>query len=145
MDGLNKPAPAASAKTGSTTAARRIDVHQHFLPPAYLSAVGEATLAAATAAGKLNPWSVERSLELMDSCGIRTAIASTPSPNYPIGDIEQTAKLCRFCNELIAQPAQDHPGRFGMFASLLLLPAADMDRALKEIEHCIDVLGADGG
>jgi len=80
----------------------------------------------------------------MESTGIETSIVSIPSPNYSIGDAGQTASLCRSCNEFAAQIAHDHPGRFGLFASLLLLPAIEMERALKEIEYCLDVLRADG-
>jgi predicted TIM-barrel fold metal-dependent hydrolase len=97
-----------------------------------------------TAAGRVAAWSVERSLELMELGGIETAIVSTPTPNHPIGDIAEVSRLCRSCNELAAQAMRDHPGRFGMFASLLLLPGMDMDAALREIEYCLDVLGADG-
>lgn len=133
-----------SAHAASPAAPRRIDIHHHFLPPAYLSAVGEERLAVATAAGKVAAWSVERALELMDLNGIQTAIVSTPSPNYPIGDLERTAALSRFCNELTAQAVRDHPGRFGLFASLMQLPIMDMDRTLKELEYGFDVLAADG-
>jgi len=129
---------------GSSKAKRRIDVHHHFVPPAYILAVGEDKLAAATAAGRVYPWSVERSLELMDLGEIETTIASTPSPNYPIGDLGQTLRLCRSCNELTARTVRDHPSRFGMFASLFLLPAMDMETALHEIEYCLDVLAAEG-
>ena len=133
-----------AAKAVSGTVRRRIDVHHHFVPPAYIAAVGEEKLAAVTAAGRLSGWSVERSLDLMDIGGVELSVASTPSPNYPIGDLEETHKLCRSCNDLTAQVVRDHPGRFGMFASLLLLPGMDMELALREIEYCLDVLGADG-
>lgn len=142
METASQSVPAA--KTVSGAVRRRIDVHHHFVPPAYVAAVGEEKLAAATAAGRLSGWSVERSLELMDIGGVEMSIVSTPSPNYPIGDLQQTHKLCRSCNELTAQAVRDHPGRFGMFASLLLLPGMDMEMALREIEYCLDVLGADG-
>jgi predicted TIM-barrel fold metal-dependent hydrolase len=123
---------------------RRVDVHHHFLPAEYLAAVGADRLGAATAEGTLLGWSVERSLELMDVGGIQTTIASTPSPNYAIGDLQATQKLARSCNEAMAQVVRDRPNRFGMFASLILLPGMDMDKALREIEYCYDVLGADG-
>lgn len=135
---------APAARTDCAAVRCRVDVHHHFVPAAYVAAVGEEKLAAATAAGRLSGWSVEQSLELMDLGEIETSIASTPSPNYPIGDLEETHKLCRSCNELTAQVVRDHPGRFGMFASLLLLPAMNMETALREIEYCLDVLAADG-
>lgn len=122
----------------------RIDVHHHFLPHEYMAAVGADRLGAATAEGKLLGWSVERSLQLMDGAGIQTTIASTPCPNYSIGDLQATQKLARSCNETMAQAVRDHPRRFGMFASLQLLPGLDMDTTLREVEYGFDTLGADG-
>jgi 6-methylsalicylate decarboxylase len=133
-----------NAVAAGTASPRCIDVHHHFLPPAYLSAVGEAKVAASAAAGRLSRWSVERSLELMELGGIETTIASSPSPGSPIGDIEDMARLCRTCNDVAGQIVRDHPGRFGMFAAVHLLPGLDIDRALGEIAYCLDVLGADG-
>jgi hypothetical protein len=57
------------------------------------------------------------------------------------GDAERSGKLTRACNEYSAQLTQDHPGRFGLFASL---PLPDTAGSLEEIAHAQDVLHADG-
>ena len=118
----------------------RIDVHHHFLPPEYVAAWGEDTLAKTAAAGRLFGWSVARTLDLMGFAGIETAMLSISSPGFRLGDPDR-ARLCRFCNDLAAGIGRDHPGRFGMFANL---PLPDLDLALTEIEYGLDVLGADG-
>ena len=60
-------------------ARRRIDVHQHVVPPQYASWLR--ALGISDAGGReLPPWSVEEALELMDDHEIDTAILSVSTP-----------------------------------------------------------------
>ena len=57
------------------------------------------------------------------------------------GDDAAARRLARACNEYGAELVADHPARFGYFASL---PLPDLDASLAEVEHAVDVLGAEG-
>jgi predicted TIM-barrel fold metal-dependent hydrolase len=132
-------APAASTRSGTTTGAaakpHRIDTHHHIAPPKFMEEMRE-LLQPPTLA-----WSIERSLEDMDRAGVATAITSITTPGVWIGDNEQGRRVARECNDYAARLVIDYPGRFGMFAAL---PLPNIDASLREIEHGLDVLKADG-
>lgn len=118
-----------------------IDVHAHYLPDAYRDA--------ATSAGHEQPdgfpylpsWSADEHLALMDRLGIGTSLLSISSPGVHFGDDREARDLARAVNEEGHRAVTDHPGRFGLFASL---PVPDVDGSIEEIRHCYDVLDVDG-
>lgn len=126
------------------SARRRIDVHQHIVPPAYaawLHARG-----ASDAAGRALPeWSAEDALALMEQHEIATAILSVSTPGVRLDPsergVDEARAMAREVNEFSAQVVRDHPGRFGFFATLTL---PDVDGALTELAYACDVLGASG-
>ncbi|HXQ51915.1 MAG TPA: amidohydrolase family protein [Stellaceae bacterium] len=116
----------------------RIDVHHHPSPPSYLSARFERD----KQYGQQKNWSVARSLEDMDRGGVATAILSLPHAVQIWPEkVEEGRHLARDWNEFMARMASDHAGRFGVFAAL---PILDIDGSLREIEHALDTLKADG-
>lgn len=118
----------------------RIDVHHHLVPPAFRAAFERRGLTT-VAGAKLPEWSPERSIELMDLHGIRTAIGSLSAPGVHFGDDAEAVELARRCNEYAAGLGARFPGRFGSFA---VLPMPNADLAAREATHALDVLGADG-
>jgi predicted TIM-barrel fold metal-dependent hydrolase len=126
------------------TARRRIDVHQHIIPPAY--ATWLRAMGVSDAGGRALPeWSVDGALAVMEQHEIATAILSVSAPGVrldpsPRGVDEARAKA-REVNEFSAQVVRDHPGRFGFFATLTL---PDIDGSLAELAYAFDVLGASG-
>ena len=119
----------------------RIDVHHHILPPEYVALVGDARIGPLILSGKTPTWSAQMSIDAMERNGIATAITSISAPGLWFGDVQSTRNLCRHCNEFAATIGRDHPGRFGMFASL---PLPDVEASLEEIAYALDTLGAEG-
>ena len=76
----------------------------------------------------------------MDRNGVAAGIGF-PGPIPVSTDLERGRKLARTYNDYAAQIGRDHPGRFGLFASL---PMHDVEGTLKEIEYAHDDLKADG-
>ena len=126
-----------SAIGAISDSARLIDVHHHFYPPAFVTALTGANQNLAAA----REWTPERSLEDMDKAGVSTAMLSITTPGVTFLKGSEASRLARECNEYAARLASDHAGRFGSFA---MLPWPDVDASLKEIEYSLDKLKADG-
>lgn len=125
-----------TAATGTPGKPYRIDVHHHFAPPGYSSALKGLMRNHAM-------WSVQATLEEMEKSGIATCFTSLINPGLQAwgNDAAGARKIARISNEYAAQLMRDHPGRFGSFASI---PFPDIEGCLREIEYAYDVLKADG-
>jgi 6-methylsalicylate decarboxylase len=125
------------SKAGAQAKPHRIDVHHHVAPPVWVDALKKA--------GKSNPiiegWTIEKSLADMDKAGVATAMASPTTPQVGFLGNEEAARVARESNEYTKKLMADHPGRFGLFATL---PLPHLDESLKEIAYAFDVLKADG-
>jgi predicted TIM-barrel fold metal-dependent hydrolase len=137
--------PACSSMGAASAGAPRIiDTHHHFFPPEYQKAwLDWEDARKIPHFTQQVGWSVQKSLEQMDKAGVRTGIlsvASTPGVWFDTGAAE-ASKMARLCNDYAAKMMADHPGRFGLFATL---PMIDVDASLKEIAYALDVLKADG-
>jgi predicted TIM-barrel fold metal-dependent hydrolase len=115
----------------------RIDVHHHISPPVSVDALKKAKLDSPP----VNSWTPQRSLDDMDKAGVATAITSPTQPAIGFLGAQDAAAVARASNEYARKLAQEHPGRFGVFA---LLPMPHVDETLKEIEYAFDVLKVDG-
>jgi predicted TIM-barrel fold metal-dependent hydrolase len=151
------PALRSFAQTGNGP--RRIDVHHHFTPPAYLEftrangqgggggrgAVGGPVAVGGPGTGVIGSayrgWTLEEDMADMDKSGTQVALLSITTPGFWFGKVDEVRTVSRQCNEYAAKLRSDHPGRFGSFATI---PLADTDGALKETEYALDTLKADG-
>jgi predicted TIM-barrel fold metal-dependent hydrolase len=115
----------------------RIDVHHHLSPPGFVKEI----VSRKTGQRPLAEWTPATSIEAMDKAGIATSITSVSEPGVWFGDNAAARALARECNEYGARMVGDYAGRFGLFASL---PIPDVEASLREIEHSLDVLKADG-
>jgi predicted TIM-barrel fold metal-dependent hydrolase len=116
----------------------RIDVHHHPSPPSYL----EARAGGDRPNAPRMSWTVDKSLDMMDRGGVATALLSLPhSVSIWPDKGEASRRLAREWNEFMTRLAADHPGRFGVFATL---PILDVEGSLRELEYALDTLKADG-
>jgi predicted TIM-barrel fold metal-dependent hydrolase len=122
-----------------------IDVHHHFYPPELLDAMKawQTNNKQPPLAPLIAQWSVEKTLATMDEAGIATSILSLSSMHnvWFQAPAKDWAHLARISNDYAATMIKDHPGRFGLFATL---PLPDVEASLKEIAYAFDVLKADG-
>ena len=118
----------------------RIDVHHHFLPDPYRAALAAADVNTIGTV-PFPVWDAESMLARLDQLEIARALLSISAPGVAVGRPEKHAVLARDCNESAAALVDGYPDRIGFFASL---PLPDVDAALREIHHSLDVLGADG-
>jgi aminocarboxymuconate-semialdehyde decarboxylase len=130
-----------------------VDLHFHYTPAFFLDEIRRENPWAKSLTGSgeslrmrfggleipLSPehWDVGRMLSRMDALGIDLAAAS-PSPllfhsQWPA---EQVAPLHRRINEALAELAREHPSRF---APLGAVPLQDPERAVVELERCMEL------
>jgi predicted TIM-barrel fold metal-dependent hydrolase len=131
------------ASAQAVVSPRRIDVHNHLIPPPYLAAMRPQIIAGAdTDPAPVLNWNPAHAIEEMDKSGVATAMVSMSTPGlWVLNDRDRVRKLARSCNEYAAGLMRDYPGRFGMFAAM---PLPDVDGALAEAIYALDVLKADG-
>jgi predicted TIM-barrel fold metal-dependent hydrolase len=124
-----------------------IDIHHHFVSPAFLKALSEKEgrkVPGFTSFFPLGLWknySPAKDIEVMDRDGVAAAMLSITAPGTWFGDHGETLRLTRELNEFAAKLVSDHKGRYGLFA---VLPLPLVDETLKEIEYAFDTLKADG-
>ncbi|MBL0887419.1 amidohydrolase family protein [Myceligenerans indicum] len=119
--------------------ARRIDTHQHLIPPRYADWMHAEGIRPGGV--DLPRWSEGSALRFMDGHGVRTGILSLSTPGVWFGDDAQARRWAREINEYSADLVRRRPDRFGFFATLTL---PDVEGAVAEAEYALDELGADG-
>jgi len=122
---------------------RRIDVHHHYNPKTYTDALYKYTSGASSRIIAVKPWTLEKTLEIMEGMGTETAILSITNPGVdPIIRVahQDGLDMCRRINEEGAELiAKDK--RFGVLA---ILPFPDFDACVEEARYALDVLKLDG-
>ncbi|KAL9576650.1 MAG: hypothetical protein Q9212_006925 [Teloschistes hypoglaucus] len=120
---------------------KKIDVHHHFVPPAYAEAFR--TTSGDPSGWGLPSWSVDSSKALMMAQGVDTTILSLTAPGCTILKGAPSAQLARAVNDYAASIRDSSPDQFGFFAALPTL-ADDIPAAIEEIAYAMDTLKADG-
>jgi predicted TIM-barrel fold metal-dependent hydrolase len=115
----------------------RIDTHHHLASPGFIAEIAGRR----TGQAPLIRWTIAQSIDDMDQGGVATAILSISEPGVFFGNFDAARALARETNEFGARIIADHPGRFGMFATV---PLPDVEGSLREIEYALDTLKMDG-
>lgn len=118
-----------------------MDVHAHYITPSLRQAMIAAGHDRPDGMPAIPDWNVRDTLAFMDATGIAVSMLSVSSPGVHLGDASFTRILARKVNEEGAAVVHDHPGRFGLLASL---PLPDVEAAVAEAAYALDVLHADG-
>ncbi|KAL9581499.1 MAG: hypothetical protein Q9212_003867 [Teloschistes hypoglaucus] len=142
-----------------TTSAGRIDVHHHYLPPAYFDGmksipcksqiqltddVAPAIKDTQKLGGWNNPhWSPSISKAFMTAHNVSAVIFSVSTPGIDVITPSQSIKIARQSNEYGAQLRDSDPASFGFFA-MIPDPLEHTQAAVEEIAYSLDVLKADG-
>jgi aminocarboxymuconate-semialdehyde decarboxylase len=119
--------------------ANRIDVHQHVVPPFWVSALAAH---GGDPSGWYSPsWTPDSAIAFMDSQQIATGVLSLTAPGVMGWMGPERRDIARRVNEYAAGLVASQPSRFGNFATL---PLPDVDGALIELEYALGALAADG-
>ena len=119
---------------------KRIDVHHHILPPAFISALNSLNVPW-TGGPEIPTWSLSQAHDMMGQMGIDAAVASASPGVHWGGDTGFAVKLAHETNEFLAEVVRDDPDHFGAFATM---PLPDVDASLRELEYAYDTFGLDG-
>jgi predicted TIM-barrel fold metal-dependent hydrolase len=133
--------PHSTRHQGASSDAHRVDLHAHYLAPAYLAALkarGIATLSSLP----IPEWSPALALRFMDAHGIAFQMLSLSDPGVKfVSDPGEAHALAQACNDHVAGVVREHPKRFG---ALAYLPLNDVAAATAEAVRALDVLHHDG-
>ncbi|KAI4938929.1 uncharacterized protein J4E92_000210 [Alternaria infectoria] len=116
---------------------QRIDVHSHFLPPFYRTALAENGHSHPDGMPAIPSWSPPQHLEMMETANVSKSILSISSPgtNINLRNPGLAIDLTRQCNAYASSLKQQHPEKFGVWAAL---PLPDVDASLTEIGKCVE-------
>ncbi len=113
----------------------RIDLHCHYLPPAYYELLRRRDIRILDGGMKIPNWTPEIQLENMERLAVKYACLSLSSPHLHLGDPVEAAETARACNEYGAQLMRMYPERFGAMASL---PLPETEASVREIRYCTE-------
>ncbi len=114
-----------------------LDVHSHYVSPAYVRELGPEGYVSENMRG----WSLSALLEAMEQAAVVRSILSVTTPAIPVAGT-RSQRIARELNEYGARLVLDHRPRLGLFASLPM--RSGLDAALAEAAYALDILKANG-
>ncbi len=119
--------------------ATRIDTHHHIVPDFYHEWLDKRGIGAGGL--PIPDWTIQGTRDVMSLLSVRRAIFSVSTPGVEPAEGAEAAAMARELNTYCHEVVQSDPDSFGYFATLAL---PDVDRAITELHHAYDVMGADG-
>ena len=119
----------------------KIDVHAHYLPPAYRELLARHGLKTLDGGFPIPDWSVDAHLAAMGELDVDFSVMSVSSPHVHMGDDAEAADVAAACNDFGSQVSREHPQRL---AFLGCLPVPDVDAAVLEAGRCAALAGCKG-
>ena len=114
-----------------------VDVHSHFLPPAYRDFLERAGYETVDGGAPVPAWSPETAIDVMDRLGVAHSVLSICSPFLGHGAGTAEAGLAQSLNDYAANLHVRHGDRFSGFA---ILPMHDVDATVAEASRALDEL-----
>lgn len=111
----------------------RIDVHTHYLPPAYNAMLDRRDLQFLDGGMPRPFWNPEQHLQNMEDLSIAKAYLSVSSPHLHMGDKTEACETARGCNEYGAELKKNYPEQFDVMASL---PLPEIEESIQEVRYC---------
>jgi predicted TIM-barrel fold metal-dependent hydrolase len=87
-------------------------------------------------------WTLEKDIDFMEAEGIAFTFLSLTAPGVGILPMSEQGAFCRQVNEYAAKIRDEHPTRYGFFATVPSLE--DPASTHRELLYALDTLGADG-
>ena len=116
----------------------RIDLHMHYLPPAYYELLARHKMTSLDGGMRVPEWSRDFHLDYMEQLGISYTLTHISSPHVHMGDKAEAIETARACNEQGAEFMRDYPDKIGIAASL---PIPEIEESIEEIRYCREELG----
>ncbi|WP_322290237.1 amidohydrolase family protein [Paratractidigestivibacter sp.] len=119
----------------------KIDVHAHYLPPAYREMLARRGLTILDGGFPVPDWSVEAHLSAMEELDVDFSVMSVSSPHVYMGDDAEAAEVASACNDFGSECATERPKKLAFFGCL---PTPDVDAAVAEAQRCAELTGCKG-
>lgn len=119
----------------------KIDVHAHYLPPAYNAMLERRGMKFLDGGFPKPDWNEEIQLASMEQLGIGYSVLSISSPHLHMGDTAEAIEVARASNEYGAALVKKYPSRFAVMASL---PLPEIEASVEEVRYCRDTLHVNG-
>jgi len=135
----------------------KIDIHNHFYPPAYLKEVegsGKNTVLKRDELNRLllvysgdynivlrSHYDPEERIKMMDKTGLDMQVLTMTTPGVDVEEPSYGLKLSEIVNNAMADVVNKYPDRFSALATL---PMKDPEAAIRELERSVKELGLPG-